>query len=46
MKVRDIVTVYTKELRDALRDRRTILSMFVIPTLVIPVVILTPRTDR
>jgi len=35
-----ILTVYFKELRDSLRDRRTIVSMFVIPTVVIPIVIL------
>jgi sodium transport system permease protein len=32
----NIVTVYTKELRDLLRDRRTLISMIVIPTLVMP----------
>ena len=32
-----IFTVYAKELRDLLRDRRTLLSMIVIPTLVMPV---------
>jgi len=31
-----IVTVYLKELRDSLRDRRTLISMIVIPTLVMP----------
>lgn len=30
-------TVYLKELRDSLRDRRTLMSMIVIPTLVMPV---------
>ena len=35
-----IVTVYLKELRDALRDRRTLISMFVVPTVVIPMIIL------
>ena len=35
MNVHQIVTVYLKELRDALRDRRTLISMFVVPTLVI-----------
>lgn len=32
-----IVTVYLKELKDSLRDRRTLLSMIVIPTFVMPV---------
>lgn len=32
----NILTVYRKELCDMLRDRRTIISMIVIPTLVIP----------
>jgi sodium transport system permease protein len=32
-----IVTVYLKELKDSLRDRRTIISMIVVPTLIIPV---------
>lgn len=32
-----IVTVYLKELKDSLRDRRTLVSMIVIPTLVMPV---------
>ena len=40
MNVHQIVTVYLKELRDALRDRRTLISMFVVPTLVIPLIIL------
>ena len=31
-----IFTVYTKELRDMLRDRRTLLSMIIIPTLIMP----------
>jgi len=35
-----IATVYLKELRDALRDRRTLISMFVVPTVVIPMIIL------
>lgn len=37
MNGRDIVTIYLKELKDSLRDRRTLLSMVVIPTLVMPV---------
>ena len=32
----NILTVYGKELRDSLRDRRTLLSMIIIPTLMIP----------
>src|SRR5687767_13513446 len=36
MKRSPILTVYGKELRDMLRDRRTIISMIVIPTLVMP----------
>lgn len=39
MRSRDIFTVYRKELRDLLRDRRTIISMIVIPTLVMPALI-------
>jgi sodium transport system permease protein len=39
MNARNIWTVYAKELRDLLRDRRTILSMIVIPTLAIPAMI-------
>jgi sodium transport system permease protein len=31
-----VITVYLKELRDMLRDRRTVLSMIIIPTLVMP----------
>jgi len=33
-----IVTVYLKELKDSLRDRRTLISMVVIPTLLIPAI--------
>jgi sodium transport system permease protein len=33
-----IWTVYLKELRDSLRDRRTLLSMIVIPTFLMPVI--------
>ena len=32
----NILTVYGKELRDSLRDRRTLVSMIVVPTLMIP----------
>jgi sodium transport system permease protein len=34
-------TVFTKELRDSLRDRRAVISMFVVPTLVMPLLLLT-----
>jgi sodium transport system permease protein len=33
-----IVTVYLKELKDSLRDRRTIISMVVIPTFLMPLI--------
>jgi sodium transport system permease protein len=33
----NIVTVYLKELKDSLRDRRTIISMIVVPTLIMPI---------
>jgi sodium transport system permease protein len=33
-----IVTVFLKELKDSLRDRRTIISMIVVPTLLMPVI--------
>lgn len=36
MNWRNIWTVYRKELKDTLRDRRTLMSMIVIPTLVMP----------
>ena len=39
MTTRNIFTVYRKELRDLLRDRRTLLSMIVIPTLLMPAMI-------
>ncbi len=35
----NILTVYVKELRDSLRDRRTLLSTIIIPTLVIPLMV-------
>lgn len=34
-----ISTIYLKELKDSLRDRRTLISMIVIPTFVMPVLI-------
>ncbi|HTQ31869.1 MAG TPA: ABC transporter permease [Opitutaceae bacterium] len=33
---RHIMTVYGKELRDSLRDRRTLMSMFVVPMFLVP----------
>ena len=38
MKWNYILTVFLKELQDSLRDRRTLLSMIVIPTLLMPVI--------
>ena len=35
-----IVTVYIKELKDSLRDRRTLISMIVVPALVMPVIMI------
>ncbi len=40
MNGRNILTVYLKELRDSLRDRRTLISMIVVPTLMIPGIML------
>jgi len=34
-----IITIYLKELRDSLRDRRTLISMVVIPTFLMPLII-------
>ena len=36
MNWRDLTTVYRKELKDQLRDRRTVISVLVIPTLMMP----------
>ena len=36
----NVVTVYRKELRDSLRDRRTLLSTIVVPTLIMPGIVL------
>ena len=36
MNWKNISTVYLKELKDSLRDRRTLMSMIIIPTLVMP----------
>ena len=35
----NISTIYLKELKDSLRDRRTLMSMIIIPTLVIPLMV-------
>jgi sodium transport system permease protein len=40
MSSRTIGTVYVKELRESLRDRRTLISMIVIPTFVMPAIII------
>jgi sodium transport system permease protein len=40
MSLRSIGTIYAKELRDSLRDRRTLISMIVIPTFIMPALIL------
>jgi len=40
MNLRDIRIIYRKELRDMLRDRRTIISMVVVPVLVMPALML------
>jgi sodium transport system permease protein len=36
----NVRTVFAKELRDSLRDRRAVISMFVVPTLVVPLLML------
>jgi sodium transport system permease protein len=36
----NVVTVYLKEMRDSLRDRRTLLSTIVVPTLLMPGIVL------
>lgn len=41
MHLANILTVYVKELRDLLRDRRTIMSMIIVPTLLMPGLTLT-----
>jgi len=35
----NIITIYAKELKDSLRDRRTLMSMIIIPTFVMPALI-------
>jgi sodium transport system permease protein len=37
MNLHNVFTVYLKELKDSLRDRRTLMSVIIIPTLVMPV---------
>jgi sodium transport system permease protein len=39
MNGRRVLTIYGKELRDMLRDRRTLVSMIVIPTLLMPLIV-------
>lgn len=39
MNLREVLTVYRKELRDTLRDRRTLVSMFVIPAVLMPAIV-------
>lgn len=40
MKFRNILVVYRKELKDSLRDRRTLISTIIVPTLVMPLLML------
>ncbi len=40
MKLRDTWTVFRKELRDTLRDRRTLVSMFLVPAVIMPGILL------
>ena len=46
MNLHNVFTVYVKELRDSLRDRRTLISMFVVPTLMIPGIMMLWRASR
>ena len=39
MKARAIFIVYRKELREALRDRRTLVSMFLVPAVIMPAIV-------
>lgn len=39
MILRDTLTVYRKELREALRDRRTLVSIFLVPAVIMPAVL-------
>ncbi len=38
MKLRDTLTIFRKELREALRDRRTLVSMFLVPAVIMPAI--------
>ena len=38
MNWKHIITIYLKELKDSLRDRRTLISMIVIPTFLMPII--------
>jgi sodium transport system permease protein len=40
MKARNVFTVFAKELRDTLRDRRAVISMFLVPTVIMPLITL------
>lgn len=40
MNCNNVVTIYAKELRDMLRDRRSMIAMIVIPTFVMPLIML------
>ncbi len=44
MNWKNIVTIYLKELKDSLRDRRTLISTIVIPTLAMPVLFMLGTT--
>jgi sodium transport system permease protein len=37
--MRNVLVVYLKELREVLRDRRTLIFMFLVPTIIVPVLI-------
>src|SRR5580658_5954253 len=39
MSLRTIGTIYGKELTDSLRDRRTLISMIVLPTVIMPLLL-------
>jgi sodium transport system permease protein len=39
MTLRNTLTVYRKELREALRDRRTLISMFLVPAFIMPAIL-------
>ena len=46
MNLRDTLTVYRKELREALRDRRTLISMFLVPAVIMPAIMLRPNSPN